>query len=148
MITGFSELTLESADPEALARFYVDCFGLRVLSRDDDRIWLGAGDSARLGIWKPGEKEFGDEGGAHVHFAFAVEPGRLARLHERVTRYGLEVEGPHAHDGGDRSMYVQDPEGNVVEAWDYFERGRRVDGLAESHGNDNGDGHLEEEMAR
>jgi hypothetical protein len=31
-------------------------------------------------------------------------------------------------------MYVQDPEGNVVEAWDYFERGRRVDGLAESQG--------------
>ena len=129
MITGFSELTLESSDPEALARFYANCFGLRELSRDDDRIWLGAGDAARLGIWKPGEKEFGDEGGAHVHFAFAVEPGQLAGLHERVTAYGVEVDGPHEHDGGDRSMYVQDPEGNVVEAWDYFERGRRVDGL-------------------
>jgi catechol-2,3-dioxygenase len=134
MITGFSELTLESADPDALARFYIGCFGLRVLSREDDRIWLGAGDAARLGIWKPGQKEFGDEGGAHVHFAFAVEPGRLTDLDERVRRYGVEVEGPHEHDGGDRSMYVQDPEGNVVEAWDYFERGRRVDGLAESQG--------------
>jgi catechol-2,3-dioxygenase len=129
MITGFSELTLESPDPEALARFYVDCFGLPELSRDEDRIWLGAGDAARLGIWKPGEKEFGDEGGAHVHFAFAVEPGQLAGLHERVAAYGTEVDGPHEHDGGDRSMYVTDPEGNVVEAWDYFERGRKVDGL-------------------
>jgi catechol-2,3-dioxygenase len=64
-----------------------------------------------------------------VHFAFAVEPGRLDGLCERLLRYGVEVDGPHEHDGGDRSMYVRDPEGNVVEAWDYFERGRRVDGL-------------------
>jgi catechol-2,3-dioxygenase len=135
MITGFSELTLESPDPDALARFYVDCFALRELSREADRIWLGAGETARLGIWKPGEKEFGDAGGAHVHFAFAVEPGRLDGLRERVLARGAEVEGPHEHDGGDRSMYVRDPEGNVVEAWDYFERGRRIDGL-----DDGGDG--------
>jgi hypothetical protein len=28
-------------------------------------------------------------------------------------------------------MYVHDPEGNVVEVWDYFQRGRTVDGLDE-----------------
>ena len=43
MVTGFAELTLEAADPEALARFYVRGFGLRELAREDDRIWLGAG---------------------------------------------------------------------------------------------------------
>jgi len=101
----------------------------RELAREDDRIWLGAGDAARLGIWKPGEKEFGDEGGAHVHFAFAVEPRRLAGLAERLAACGVDVDGPHEHDGGDRSMYVRDPEGNVVEVWDYFPRGRTVDGL-------------------
>jgi catechol-2,3-dioxygenase len=83
-----------------------------------------------------------------VHFAFAVEPGRLAQLHERVAGYGVEVEGPHEHDGGDRSMYVQDPEGNVVEAWDYFERGRRVDGLAESDGREYAENRLEEGITR
>jgi hypothetical protein len=46
------------------------------------------------------------------------------------------VDGPHEHDGGDRSMYVRDPEGNVVEAWDYFERGRRIDGLADGRDRD------------
>jgi hypothetical protein len=25
------------------------------------------------------------------------------------------------HEGGDRSVYFEDPEGNVVEAWDFFE---------------------------
>jgi hypothetical protein len=28
-------------------------------------------------------------------------------------------------------MYVHDPEGNLVEVWDYFQRGRTVDGLDE-----------------
>jgi catechol-2,3-dioxygenase len=146
MVTGFSELTLESSDPAALARFYADCFGLRVLSREDDRIWLGAGEAARLGIWKPGEKEFGDEGGAHVHFAFAAEPGRLDDLFERLVTSGVEVDGPHEHEGGDRSMYVRDPEGNVVEAWDYFERGRRTDGLEDGRDGADADEHSKERM--
>jgi catechol-2,3-dioxygenase len=132
VVSGFSELTLESPDPDSLARFYVECFGLRELAREDDRIWLGAGEAARLGIWKPGKKEFGDEGGAHVHFAFAVEPTKLEQLAGRLETWGIDVDGPHEHDGGDRSMYVRDPEGNVVEAWDYFERGRRVDGLEQA----------------
>jgi hypothetical protein len=42
------------------------------------------------------------------------------------------VEGPVEHDGGDRSLYVRDPEGNLVEAWDLFERpGAGVDSLRE-----------------
>ena len=33
---------------------------------------------------------------------------------------GLDFEGPVEHDGGDRSLYLFDPEGNRVEVWDYF----------------------------
>jgi catechol-2,3-dioxygenase len=129
-ITGLCELTLEARDPSALARFYIDAFGLTELSSAADRVWLAAGRNARLGLWTPGEKEFGDEGGAHVHFAFAVEPGGLDALAERLRADGCEVDGPREHDGGDRSLYVRDPEGNVVEAWDHFERGRTVASLA------------------
>lgn len=129
-ITGFCELALTARDPEGLARFYIECFGLSELSRDEDRIWLSAGDHARLGLWRPGEKEFGDEGGTHVHFAFAVAPGALDGIAERLRGLGLDPEGPVEHDGGDRSLYVEDPEGNIVEAWDHFERGRTVDDLA------------------
>jgi len=70
----------------------------------------------------PGPKEFGDEGGVHVHFAFTVAPGSLEAMATRVRELGVPVEGPVTHDGGDRSLYVTDPEGNVVEAWDLFER--------------------------
>jgi catechol-2,3-dioxygenase len=116
-IDGFCELTLEARDMARLESFYSEVFGLEVLSREDDRIWLAAGENARLGIWSPGQKEFGDEGGRHVHFAFAAGPGTLDALAERLDREPVE------HEGGDRSLYVEDPEGNIVEVWDFFQRG-------------------------
>ena len=46
----------------------------------------------------------------------------------------MPVGGPVEHPGGDRSIYLEDPEGNVVEVWDFFERGegaeRGTDALA------------------
>jgi len=120
-VSGFCELTLQAADPERAARFYAEAFGLPVLERAPDRVWLGVGERARLGLWSPGAKEFGDRGGLHVHFAFAVPEGALEELPERVRAAGGKVDGPHVHDGGDRSLYVTDPAGNVVEAWDFFD---------------------------
>lgn len=49
----------------------------------------------------------------------------LSRDHERIWLSA----GPVKHDGGDRSLYVSDPEGNIVEAWDHFERDRSVEDL-------------------
>jgi catechol-2,3-dioxygenase len=122
LTSGFVELTLEVRDLAASERFYREAFGLEVLAREDDRVWLAAGRRARLGLWLPGEKEHGDEGGRHVHFAFAAAPGRLDALRERLTGQGAGVRGPVEHEGGDRSIYVEDPEGNVVEVWDFFHR--------------------------
>lgn len=121
-VTGIAELTLEARDPARLAAFYTAAFGLDEISREPDRIWLAAGARARLGLWSPGKKEFGDEGGAHVHFAFTVEPGSLPALADRLREAAVEFEGPVEHGGGDRSVYARDPEGNIVEAWDLFER--------------------------
>lgn len=121
MVEAFAELTLEARDIGLLERFYREAFGCRVISRDDERVWLAVGEHARLGIWTPGTKEFGDEGGRHVHFAFSAPPGTLDELLERVSGYS-DVRGPVEHPGGDRSIYVKDPEGNVVEVWDFFRR--------------------------
>jgi catechol-2,3-dioxygenase len=133
-ISGIVELTLQARDLHALEAFYTDVFGLRVLRREDDRVWLAAGPRARLGLWLPGEKEFGDEGGAHVHYALGAEPGTLDDLLGRLRHRGVPVRGPVEHPGGDRSIYLEDPEGNVVEVWDFFERGegaqRGTDALA------------------
>ena len=120
---GFAELTLQTRDLAGLERFYVDVLGLEVLDRQADRVWLAAGCHARLGLWLPGEKEFGDEGGAHVHYAFSAAPGRLDELAQRLRDARIGHHGPQEHPGGDRSLYVEDPEGNTVEVWDFFERG-------------------------
>jgi catechol-2,3-dioxygenase len=71
----------------------------------------------------PGREGFGDEGGRHVHFALSARPGALDALAKHLQEAGLRPKGPVEHDGGDRSLYVEDPEGNAVETWDFFERG-------------------------
>ena len=126
-IRGICELTLETSDPQELARFYTRVLGFAVLSEEEDRIWLACGRRSRLGLWSPGEKEFGDRGGSHVHFAFSVDRGGLQSVAARLEELGIEHQGPVEHDGGDRSLYFRDPEGNVVELWDYFQDGEGAD---------------------
>lgn len=130
-VQGFAELTLEVRDLALVERFYRDGLGLRPMQRRDDRVWLAAGERCRLGLWLPGAKEFGDEGGAHVHFAFSAEPGGLDALAERLRGHGVELRGPLEHPGGDRSLYCVDPEGNVVEVWDFFGRKRDATDLSD-----------------
>jgi catechol-2,3-dioxygenase len=124
LVAGLVELTLEVPDMQAAERFYTEGIGLKLLSRDSDRTWLAVGDATRLGLWSPGKKEYGDRGGRHVHFAFSAAPRQLDRLVERLRALGVEVQGPIEHEGGDRSAYFEDPAGNVVEAWDFLERGQ------------------------
>lgn len=118
LASGLAELTLEAAELGEMARFYGEVLGLEVLFRESDRVWLALGEATRLGLWTPGEKELGDRGGRHVHFALSAVPGRLDDLARRMRADGVEVEGPVDHPGGDRSIYFRDPAGNVVEAWD------------------------------
>lgn len=131
MLGGFCELTIETRDLAGLERFYTTAFGLEVLAREPGRVWLAVGPRARLGIWSPGRKEFGDRGGRHVHFAMSAGTPDLEALQERLTRIGAAPRGPLEHDGGDRSLYVEDPEGNVVEVWSFFVDGDGArDGIA------------------
>jgi catechol-2,3-dioxygenase len=118
---GICELVLEAEDPDRMVDFY-ERLGLQVISREDERTWLEVEPGARIGIWPPGEQEHRDRGGRHVHFALSVDSDTLDLLLEGLRALGTEVEGPVAHDGGDRSVYLFDPAGNRVEVWDYFER--------------------------
>jgi hypothetical protein len=82
-----------------------------------------------LGLWTPGEKEFGDEGGRHVHFALSVSPGSLDYACRRLSDLGIDFQGPVEHPGGDRSLYCEDPAGNVLEPWAFFHRGEGAHGV-------------------
>ena len=123
---GICELVLEARDVPRLERFYRR-LGLEPLAREEDRVWLAAGQQVRLGIWSPGEKEHDDRGGRHVHFALSVTQGTLDRLAGELRDEGFDVKGPVEHDGGDRSVYVFDPEGNRLELWNFFREGEGAD---------------------
>ena len=129
LVAGVCEVTLETSDRSALEAFYTSALGLAVLSREGDRTWHACGSRARVGLWTPGEKEFGDAGGRHVHFALSVQPGVLDSACERLRELGVEFSRPFEHRGGDRSLYCEDPAGNVLELWDFFHRGEGVHGV-------------------
>jgi catechol-2,3-dioxygenase len=132
--SGICELVLETEDVQGLQGFYRE-LGLELLLEEEGRVWLAAGERCRLGIWPPGEKEFSDRGGRHVHFALSVAHDQLDALERHLRERGVEVQGPVEHEGGDRSAYFFDPAGNRVELWDFFEDGdgaeRGVMALAE-----------------
>ncbi|HWT89585.1 MAG TPA: VOC family protein [Solirubrobacterales bacterium] len=128
---GICELVLETDDVQSLQGFYRRQLGLDLLLEEEGRVWLAAGEHCRLGIWPPGEKEFSDRGGRHVHFALSVGSDGLDSLSRGLREDGIEVQGPVEHDGGDRSSYFFDPAGNRVELWDFFRDGDGAeDGVA------------------
>jgi catechol-2,3-dioxygenase len=118
---GICELVLQSSESEPMVDFY-ERLGLRHLSQEGDRTWLAAGSTCRVGIWPPGEQEHHDCGGSHVHFALSAIDGQFDATLAWLREVDWDVEGPVTHDGGDRSLYLSDPEGNRVEIWDYFDR--------------------------
>jgi catechol-2,3-dioxygenase len=50
-----------------------------------------------------------------VHFALDVEATGLVGTGERLRSEGLDVRGPFRWPGGQLSIYLRDPDGNVVE---------------------------------
>lgn len=130
-VRGIAEITLQTTELDGLARFYTDVVGLEVLQRQDDRVWLRAGEHGRLGLWTPGEKEFDDAPGVHVHFALTFGPASLDALARRLADAGTDHRGPVEHDGGDRSLYWTDPAGHRGEAWELFAEGGTTDDVAD-----------------
>ena len=108
-------------------------------------VWLALGREGFLGLWPPetgGAKAIHNgRGGAHVHFAIRVPRGTLAATQARIEALGVPVEGGWDFGPGNRAIYLDDPDGNVVELteratlWDgrpateeSAARGRRVRG--------------------
>lgn len=116
-VTGVSELVLEVADLGASERFYAGVLGFPVVGRrDDDRVWLMAGELTRIGLWTPQVGIAGGRGGVHVHYAFHIAESDYDAALSRLREHGYE---PHEEDFEDRgrAAYVSDPDGNVVELW-------------------------------
>jgi catechol-2,3-dioxygenase len=129
--SGLFEMTLEVKDLARSEHFYHKVIGLPVAARWSDArpaVWLALGREGFLGLWPP---ESGGalaihsgRGGSHVHFAIRVPNGTLDTVRTRLIGMGYAVEDQD-FGGGNRAIYLDDPDGNVVEL---TERTRLWDG--------------------
>ena len=120
-ILGFYELVLEVADLAASERFYREVLGLRLVERwppERPAAVLALGRQGFLLLWPPesggAAAIHNGRGGAHVHFALRVPRGTLDATKARLEARGVPVE-LYDFDNGNRALYLDDPDGNVVE---------------------------------
>jgi catechol-2,3-dioxygenase len=119
---GLFEMVLEVADLAAAERFYHHDLGLPVADRwegERPALWLAIGNQGFLGLW-PVESGgavaiHNGRGGSHVHFALRLPLGTLDAMQQRLEALGHQVEDGWNFGAGNRAIYLDDPDGNVVE---------------------------------
>jgi catechol 2,3-dioxygenase-like lactoylglutathione lyase family enzyme len=119
-VSGVSELVLEVVDLDAAEAFYAGVLGLPVVDRWEDggRMWLMAGTQTRIGLWRPQLGIAHGRGGLHVHYALRIGDDDFDAAVARLREHGYDPEIVlFDDDDRGRSLYVTDPDGNVVECW-------------------------------
>ena len=125
-LLGIDHLVLRARDAERLVRFYCDVLGCAVEKRQEKLglIQLRAGsclidivgvdgELGRMGGAPPGR-----EGRNLDHFALRIERLEPKALRAYLARHGVdmgEVKSRYGAGGEGPSVYIEDPEGNVVE---------------------------------
>jgi catechol 2,3-dioxygenase-like lactoylglutathione lyase family enzyme len=125
-ILDIDHLVLRVVDLDRMVRFYCDVLGCTVERRQDaiGLIQLRAGRS--LIDLVPVDGPLGRAGGAAPgrearnldHFCLRVEPFDAADIRRHLQAHGIDagpVESRFGAQGEGPSIYVSDPEGNVVE---------------------------------
>lgn len=125
-IREIDHLVLRVADLERMLRFYCDALGCTVERRQEalGLVQLRAGRSlldlvpvtGKLG--QAGGAAPGREGRNLDHFCFRVDPFDEAAIRRQLQAQGIEagpVESRYGAEGTGPSIYITDPEGNVVE---------------------------------
>ncbi len=125
-IREIDHLVLRVVDMDRMLRFYCDVLGCSIERRVDSigLVQLRAGRS--LLDLVPVDSELGRAGGAAPgkegrnldHFCFRLEPFDEAGIRNQLEANGVlagAVESRYGAEGKGPSIYVTDPEGNVVE---------------------------------
>jgi catechol 2,3-dioxygenase-like lactoylglutathione lyase family enzyme len=125
-LQGIDHLVLRVVDLDRMVRFYVDALGCSVERRQDaiGLVQLRAGRSlidlvlvdGKLG--RMGGAAPGAQGRNLDHFCLRVEPFDEAALRAHLAAHGVEAgktESRYGAEGEGPSIYLCDPEGNVVE---------------------------------
>ncbi len=111
------EFHIEVADVEAALEFYQQLLPYEKITRwgDGSAVALVMPDGAAFGIWKKGKIGlFDGRGGAHLHFAFQIEPDEYEHYKQRLLDLGHSPE-EHVWPSGQRSLYFFDDDGHQGE---------------------------------
>lgn len=125
-ILGIDHLVLRVVDLDAMLRFYCGALGCTIERRQDEigLVQLRAGGS--LIDLVPVDGKLGRAGGAPPgaqarnldHFCLRIEPFDAGAIGALLARHGIAagpVESRYGAEGEGPSIYLTDPEGNVVE---------------------------------
>lgn len=125
-VREIDHLVLRIVDAAAMLHFYCDVLGCTVELRDDSigLIQLRAGQS--LIDLVPVAGKLGREGGGAPdprarnldHFCLRIEPFDAVEIRQHLAAFGIEAGDMQSRNGAEGegpSIYVADPEGNVVE---------------------------------
>jgi catechol 2,3-dioxygenase-like lactoylglutathione lyase family enzyme len=125
-IREIDHLVLRVRDLDRMLRFYSDVLGCAVERRQDDigLVQLRAGRSlidlvpvsGQLG--RGGGRAPDAEGRNLDHFCFRVEPFDEREIRSRLASAGISagpVESRYGAEGEGPSIYLADPEGNIIE---------------------------------
>ena len=134
-IKGLNEIVLRVRDLKAMQEFYENVLGLELFERFDNFVFFRIApglDSPMQSLVLIGDLEGSDHksrqySGLDVekttlhHFAFTISQPDFKREYERLQALGLDVETGVHEWVQYRSLYVCDPDGNVVELVCYDE---------------------------
>ncbi|MGQ3053984.1 MAG: VOC family protein [Roseateles sp.] len=125
-LQGIDHVVLRVIDLDAMVRFYVDTLGCAVERRQDEigLVQLRAGRSlidlvpvdGKLG--RMGGAAPGAEGRNLDHFCLRVDAFDADAIRAHLAAHGVEAgktESRYGAEGEGPSLYLSDPEGNVVE---------------------------------
>jgi catechol 2,3-dioxygenase len=134
-VRGLGEVALRVADLDAMRAFYSTVIGLEVLGVFDHAVFFKiaegyGGHTQVLALFdRSGDTGYpGIDGKLTTldHFAFAIDLNDYESEKQRLEQLGCRVTTAEHAWVGWRSLYVRDPEGNVVELVCFDERARKV----------------------
>lgn len=114
MIKNFSGINISSRNPEALARFYNEKLGVRILgdtSHGYDGVEIGFDINQPI-IWIWDEVKWGKSNFGAVTFVFKCDD--LNKTYEELKRNGVDLEPPVKAVWGGTELHVKDPDGNHI----------------------------------
>jgi catechol 2,3-dioxygenase-like lactoylglutathione lyase family enzyme len=124
-LTGVLETSLYVTDFERARAFYEGLFALPVLHSDKRMCAYDIAGRGVLLLFKRGESLHAipvpggtippHDGAGPYHIAFSIAADDLAAWEDRLTAFGVEIEGRTEWPRGGTSLYFRDPDGHLLE---------------------------------